>query len=1148
MTFLDELKLPLSGGAETLRAELSAGSARRVLTGLKGSSLALLIARLDRDLDDGRPWLLLTSQAAEAEALAEDLSSLGAEAVRYYPELEVLPYDRHNADRNLVSARIEVLDELADGKVRFLCMSARAWMRRVISPDQLRDLRFELSAGGEIDLEDFRLRLAAMGYREVGLVEEPGDFAVKGGIVDVFTPTAEEPVRMELFGDEIESLRSFDPSTQRSTGRQERARILPCSQVLLGEDAQRRALRELRKRHPADSILVEELSANFLDGVLFEGIDRYSAWFVEEVPVERYLSDGFRTVLVDEGAFRERWERMSSEVRRRHAKGTDNDEMLPPAEWGYLLEDELAPLLDRGELLLVEDELAEAVASPRAPVLKFASKGQPSFGSSVKELRGNLEGLTAEGYRIWIFCDNKGQAERLREILPDLGPSLELPVADLQHGFLLPEERVALYTDHEIFDRYKRIRRRRRLYKGAGPIRDRSVLRPGDYVVHVQHGIARYRGIEKMDVLGEERELLHLSYAEDQQLFVPVEQIHLVERYARQEDASPKLNRLGEKAWVRTRKKAEKAVRQMAAELIQLYAKREDSRGHAFPADTPWQSELEASFLYQDTPDQATAADAAKRDMEKPKPMDRLICGDVGFGKTEVAIRAAFKAVQAGKQVGVLVPTTILAQQHLQTFQERLRDYPVRVDMLSRFRKAAQIKQSLADLAAGEVDIVIGTHRLLGADVKFKDIGLLIVDEEHRFGVAHKEKIKRARAAVDVLTLTATPIPRTLNMSLGGIRDVSLIQTPPRDRLPVHTEIIAFDEEAIREAILREVDRGGQVFFVHNRVETIDAMAAFIQEQIPDIRVAVGHGQMSERQLEKVMVDFIEGEFDVLVSTMIIESGLDIPRVNTILVNRADRFGVAQLHQLRGRVGRSRQRAYAYLMVPRDRAITEESRRRLDALVEFDELGSGYKLALRDLEIRGAGNMLGVEQHGHMVAVGFDLYLRLVNEAVRELREGKSYSGEVRIESNLNAFLPDQYIPDAEQKMALYQKMGHIDRLEAARELAQEVRDRFGPPPPPVEKLFMLLEMKVLAQASGVSALKLGKRSRIEFQEGAVMDRKVIASLVETFGRSLLFRGQTPLTLELHGDGEDTLLLTRRLLRALEGQLSESRQPQSANH
>ncbi len=1147
MSFLDQLKLPLSGGAATLKSEYGAGSARHVLTGLKGSSLALLLARLDRELNDGKPWLLLTSQASEAEALAEDLVSLGAEGVRHYPELEILPYDRHNADRNLVSARIEVLDELADGKVRFLCMSARAWMRRVISPDLLRDLRFELRAGAQLDLEDFRIRLSGMGYREVGLVEEPGDFAVKGGIVDVFTPTADEPIRLELFGDEIESLRSFDPSTQRSTGKQDRARILPCSQVLLSEEAQRRALRELRKQYPADSILVEELSANFLDGILFEGIDRYSAWFVDEVPLERYLPKGYRGLLIDEGAFRERWDRMSAEVRRRHERGIDNDEMLPPAHWSFLFEDDLAALLDGPDMLFVEDELAEVVASPRAPVLKFKSKGQPSFGSSVKELRSDLEKLSGEGFRVWIFCDNKGQAERLREILPGMDEVLQLPVADLQHGFILPDERIALYTDHEIFDRYKRIRRRRRLYKGAGPIRDRSVLRPGDYVVHVQHGVARYRGIEKMDVLGEERELLHLSYAEDQQLFVPVEQIHLVERYARQEDASPKLNRLGEKAWVRTRKKAEKAVRQLAAELIQLYARREASRGHAFPIDTPWQSELEASFLYQDTPDQGAAADATKRDMEKPKPMDRLVCGDVGFGKTEVAIRAAFKAVQGGKQVGVLVPTTILAQQHLQTFQERLRDYPVRVDMLSRFRKATEIKKSLADLAAGDVDIVIGTHRLLGADVKFKDIGLLIVDEEHRFGVAHKEKIKRARAAVDVLTLTATPIPRTLNMSLGGIRDVSLIQTPPRDRLPVHTEIIAFDEEAIREAILREVDRGGQVFFVHNRVETIDAMAGFIQELIPDISVAVGHGQMSERQLEKVMVDFIEGEFDVLVSTMIIESGLDIPRVNTILVNRADRFGVAQLHQLRGRVGRSRQRAYAYLMVPRDRGITEDSRRRLDALVEFDELGSGYKLALRDLELRGAGNMLGVEQHGHMIAVGFDLYLRLVNEAVRELREGKSYSGQVRIESNLNAYLPDAYIPDAEQKMSLYQQMGHVDRLETAKELQKELRDRFGPLPPPVEKLFLLLELKVLAQAAGVSALKLGKRTRVEFQEGAIMEKKVIASLVETFGRSLLFRGQTPLTLELQGAGEDTLLLTRRLLTALEGRLGADHEPLTAD-
>ena len=1135
MSFIDNL-LRLSGASASLCAELNAGPARRVLSGLKGSSLPLLLARVDRELEgDAKPWLILTSQASEAEGIAEDLRTLGAEGVEHYPELEILPFDRHSADRNIVSQRVEVLDALERGQVRFLCTSVRAWLRRVMPPELLAERRFTLRAGDEIDLDRLDERLAALGYRKVGMVTEPGDFAVKGGIVDIYTPTHDEPFRLELFGDDIESLRSFDPATQRSSGRVESMTVLPCSQVLLGEIDRERAVREMHRIHPADSLLVEDLAASFLEGIPFEGIDRYSAFFVPEAPLARYFPGGFRPVLVDEAALLERWEHMDDEVARRHARALENDDFPPDPAAAYLDASTLRAMLDASEILFVEDEFAEALASPRAPVTKFAGKGQPSFGSSLKELRGDLERLAGEGFAISIFCDNKGQSERLAEIL---GPGLDaihLPVGDLQHGFLLPDERLAVYTDHEIFDRYKRIRRRRRLYKGAGPIRDRASLRPGDYVVHIQHGIARYQGMKKLEVLGEEREVLHLSYAEEQQLYVPVDQINLVERYASQDDATPRLNRLGEKAWVRTRKKAEKAVREMAADLLQLYARRQAAKGHPFGPDTTWQGELEASFLYQDTPDQAVAAAETKQDMEQAKPMDRLVCGDVGFGKTEVAIRAAFKAVQAGKQVAVLVPTTILAQQHLQTFSERLRDYPVRMDMVSRFRNSAQIKEALARLKAGELDIIVGTHRLLSADVAFKDLGLIVVDEEHRFGVAHKEKLKRARAAVDVLTLTATPIPRTLHMALGGIRDVSLIRTPPLDRLPVHTEIAAFDDEVMREAILREVDRGGQVFFVHNRVETIAAMAAHIQDLLPDLKIAVGHGQMGEKQLERVMVDFIEGEYDILVSTMIIESGLDIPRVNTILVNRADRFGLAQLHQLRGRVGRSRQRAYCYLLVPRDRNVTEESRLRLEALVEHDELGAGYKLALRDLEIRGAGNMLGAQQHGHVAAVGFDLYLRLVAQAVRELREGKSYSQEVRVEGRVNARIPDSYVQDPEQKMALYQKMGHIDRIEAAEELKAEVRDRFGELPGTVENLFLLLELKIRAQAAGVTRVDLGDPTRVELQAGATLPKPALGELARNFGREILFKGGDPLVLELRTAAGTRIEKTRKLLKSMEG-------------
>ncbi len=1143
MSFIKDLG-QLQGSGATLRNELAKGSLRRVVTGLKGSSLPLLLARLEREISETEsaqdriaPWLILCTQASEAEAIAEDLRTFGAKGVEFFPELEILPFDRHNADHNIVSQRVEVLEALTEGRVRFLVTSVRAWLRKVLPPEVLTQRRIKLSAGDELDLDEFAERLSAIGYRRVGMVEEPGDFAVKGGILDLFTPTCEEPFRLEFFGDELESLRRFDPGTQISTKRVDSVNVLPCSQVLLGMDDRHRAVRELHKLYPAESLLTEDLAHSFLEGIAFEGLDRYSAYFVPEAPLSRYLQGTIErpTLLIDEGALRERWNHMSDEIERRYKKGIKADDLLPEPDSAYLPRDAFDRLLASHNLLMIEDELAESLASPRAPVLKMGTKGQPAFGSSVNELRSNLADLSKQGYRLWIYCDNKGQADRLTDIISDQATDLHLPVGDLQNGFLIPAEKICIYTDHEIFDRYKRLRRRRRLFKGAGPIRDRATLRTGDFVVHVQHGVAKYKGMKKLDVLGEEREVLHLAYADEQQLYIPVEQIHLVERYSSKEDGTPRLNRLGEKAWIKTRQKAEKAIKEMAADLLRLYAMRESSKGFAYPEDTPWQKELEASFLYQDTPDQATAAAETKKDMQAERPMDRLVCGDVGFGKTEVAIRAAFKAVQAGKQVAVLVPTTILAQQHLQTFGERLRDYPVRIDMVSRFRTSKQIKETVSALSRGEVDIIVGTHRLLSADVAFKDLGLLIVDEEHRFGVAHKEKLKRARAAVDCVALTATPIPRTLHMSLGGIRDISLIRTPPRDRLPVHTEIIAFDEELMRDAILREVDRGGQAFFVHNRVETIEAMGSFLQKLLPDVRIRIGQGQMSEKELEKVMVDFIDGKFEVLLSTMIIESGLDIPRVNTILINRADRFGLAQLHQLRGRVGRSRQRAYAYLMIPADRSITDDSRRRLDALVEHDELGAGYKLALRDLEIRGAGNMLGAQQHGHISAVGFDLYLRLVSEAVRQLKDGKSFSQDTRVESHLQAHLPDDYVEDPEQKMILYQKMGHVDGLERAEAMKSEVRDRFGPLPESVENLFVLLDLKILAQSAGIARVDLRGRPRLELQEGATLAPKDIARLSEEFSGALEFKGSSPPVLELKAKGERGLKLARALLVAMAG-------------
>jgi transcription-repair coupling factor (superfamily II helicase) len=646
-------------------------------------------------------------------------------------------------------------------------------------------------------------------------------------------------------------------------------------------------------------------------------------------------------------------------------------------------------------------------------------------------------------------------------------------VGNLAGGFEVPELGLAVLTDHEIFERMRRRRAGRRFSRGIS-LKELLAMRPGDFVVHIDHGVGVYRGIERLPVDGQLTDCMKLEYAGGDKLFIPVDQLNLVQKYSAEEGHRPALSRLGTGQWAKTKARVKQSIKEMAGELMKLYALRKTRPGHGFSRDAIWQTEMEARFPYEETPDQLKAIQDVKGDMEQAVPMDRLVCGDVGYGKTEVAIRAAFKCVMDGKQVALLVPTTLLAQQHFDTVSERLKGYPVRIDMLSRFRTAKEARAVLAALAAGQIDLVIGTHRLLSKDVKFKDAGLIIVDEEHRFGVRHKERLKHMRTQVDVLTLTATPIPRTLNLALMGARDMSTIRTPPRDRRPIQTEITEFNDELIAYALMREADRGGQSFFVHNRVESIDAIGNYLRGLVPHLRIAVAHGQMRERQLEDVMRKFLEREFDVLVATMIIESGLDMPNVNTIVVNRTDTFGLAQLYQLRGRVGRSARKAYAYLLVPPARVITEQAMKRLKAIEEFEDLGSGFQLAMRDLEIRGAGNLLGTEQHGFILNIGFDLYTRLMEDAIRELR-GEAVPDEIRtrLVTDMEAFLPDDYVVDAAEKMNLYKRLADADTPEAVDELAGEVGDRFGRLPPAAANLFELRRLRIRGAAAGVEVLTL---------------------------------------------------------------------------
>ncbi len=912
-------------------------------------------------------------------------------------------------------------------------LMTRTMPRRAFVKSSLR-----VRAGTTISPHALARKLAQLGYEPVSVVTARGEFATRGGIVDLWPPAANAPIRLDFFGDEVDSLRSFDPSTQRTTHAVETALITPAREFLLppewaepipGEAAIARlhpdAASPLTYLPPRAIVLIDDWEA-FRDAVAA----------LEEQAASQIAPDSPRPYAV--------WEEITA--------------ALPPRTLA------LGPAGEAAQL------------PPRALAHRFA---QPQhYGGQLKPFMADLRRAAAGGDLAWIVSR---QAERLRDLWRK--PAENEPrfiKGSLEAGFALrtAKRRYHLLTDREIFGwRPPKVRRRPRP-KPAPPEIAYADLRPGDYVVHTDFGIGRFGGIVTRTLEGKQRDYLLIEYAQGDQLFVPVHQADRITRYVGPGDQPPTITRLGSGDWQTAKRKVREAVQKIAEELLELHAKRQVARGHAFSPDTEWQRELEASFPYVETEDQLRAIAAVKRDMESPRPMDRLICGDVGYGKTEVALRAAFKAVMDGKQVAMLVPTTVLAQQHFQTFRRRLAAFPVEVEMLSRFRTPAQQRGVINRLSAGQVDIVIGTHRLLSPDVEFKDLGLVIIDEEQRFGVTHKEHFKRLRATVDVLTLTATPIPRTLYLALTGVRDISVIETPPAERLPISTYVGPYDPKKVRTAILREIDRGGQVFFVHNRVRTILAMRRALEKLVPEARFAVAHGQMPERELAAVMEKFAAGEVDVLITTTIIESGLDFPNANTLIVDRADALGLAQLYQLRGRVGRGAVHAYAYFFRHPRKAPTPEGRQRLETLAENTHLGAGYAIAMRDLEIRGAGEILGTRQHGHMAAVGFHLYTKLLAAAVERLRgkEPKAAPAErppVSVELPLEIGLPPEYIPEMEQRLALYRRFANITSEEELEAALAELRDRFGEPPPPVENLFFQLRVKILAERAGVESVHI---------------------------------------------------------------------------
>ncbi|MBU6328583.1 MAG: transcription-repair coupling factor [Acidobacteria bacterium] len=1037
---------------------------------------AITIAALAQQTDR-RPLVVAVPTTGEAERLAHDLAVfLGPDAVEMLPAWETLPFERVSPGVETMGRRSRILWRLRDPhRVPAVVVTPVRSLVQRLGPHAADVEPVIVGVGDQLDPTELVSRLVAMGYRREGQVEHRGELAVRGSIVDLFPSTADAPVRIDLWGDEVDRLSEFSVVDQRSTTDRAEVEIFPCRELLPTAEVRARAAALVGSR-PWGREQWERLA----EGQIFDGMESWLPWLVdadgEEPEVLFDLVDDDALVLLLEPR------RLRDRAADLLAEEADLARSLSTT-WGVAATEQFPQLHVPFDRLLVRTgapvwTVTAVPEGPDTPTVQ-ANGWDPVVGEG-STLIPTLERLLAEGHRVVVAADGTGSADRIVSLLGEQGllfefderrrsdltaPGGRIVVAPIERGFVLPGIGLAVLSEADVTGRRRAHRRSRpRRAAAQGYFDD---LRTGDLVVHHQHGVARFGGMVKRAIGGVERDYLLLEYRGDDRLYVPSDQIDAVRHFTGGD--SPTLSRLGGGEWQRNKARVRAAVTEIAQELVVLYQKRVHEPGHAFGPDTPWQHELEAAFPYELTPDQRTAIDEVKADMEAPVPMDRLVCGDVGFGKTEVAIRAVFKAVQDGKQAAVLVPTTLLAQQHLQTFSDRFAGYPVRVEMLSRFLTTAQAKKVIDGLAAGEVDVVVGTHRLLSPELRFKDLGLLVVDEEQRFGVNHKEAIKALRVGVDVLTLTATPIPRTLEMSLTGIRDLTLLSTPPAARQPILTYVGEHDDRAVAEAIRREMLREGQVFFVHNRVQDIERVASHVRELVPEARIAVAHGQMDEGTLERVVLDFWEGEFDVLVCTTIIESGIDMPTVNTLVVDRADLLGLGQLHQLRGRVGRAGSRAYAYLLFPPERALSEQAHERLRTIGEATDLGSGFRIAMRDLEIRGAGNLLGTGQSGHIAAVGYDLYCEMVTEAVAELKgETPREPAEIKIEVPVDAHLPTDYVEREESRLEAYRRLATVASQQEVDDIRHEWEDRYGPVPAPAEALLAVARLRAECVRTGV--------------------------------------------------------------------------------
>ncbi len=1103
------------------------------VTGSQKSVLAALLMKISK-----QPLLYLVESPVRGKEVFDDLVNLlPANAVQFFPSLDSIPFEVLAQSHETRRKRLEVMEGLFTGRTKVIVTTLEALNKSLIPPEIFQKAVLNLQVGQRVKPEELLTHLVAVGYQGLDRVEDKGQFSLRGGILDIFPPTVENPLRIEFFDDEIESIRVFSVENQRSLCRVEEVSLLPATEFFFWSLDKERALQKIKheekevlkrlekrgKREAYDhfSEKIKQIEEFILYEQYFPGYEQLLPYFTKKkYTLFDYFSEKPLVIFDEPGRQRESSQGREKEIQETYLALLEKGKVLPGQVDNYLNWEEMWDIFRKMKVVFFS--LLPKKPSEVEPVnlVGILAKTTSLFMGKTRLLADELKELKRQKYTAVILVNSRERGERLRQGLRDLqvettyleepfdpqGGTVYITKGHLTSGFELTSWRLVVFTEHELYNQPKK-RMPRRMFQEGKKITVLEDLKVGDYVVHLNHGIGRYTGIEKLVVGDSEKDYLVIKYQGEDKLYVPTDQVGFLQKYSYQEGLTPKLSRLGGNEWNKVKSKVKGSVRDLAQELLILYAVRESQPGYAFPVDTPWQMEFEDAFPYEETEDQLKSIREVKRDMEKARSMDRLLCGDVGYGKTEVAIRAAFKAALDGKQTAVLVPTTVLAQQHYNTFRERFEGFPVIVDVLSRFRSAKEQKEIIKNLEQGKIDIIIGTHRLLSKDIALKNLGLLIIDEEQRFGVMHKEKLKKLRKTVDVLTLTATPIPRTLQMSLTGVRDMSVIETPPEDRYPVQTFVVEYSPQLAKEAIRREMGRGGQVYYVHNRVENIGKVSLEIQELVPEARVGIAHGQMTEVQLENVMLDFMEGLLDILVCTTIIESGLDIPNVNTLLIDEADKLGLSQLYQLRGRVGRSNRVAYAYLTYKKDKVLSEIAEKRLNAIREFTELGSGFKIAMRDLEIRGAGNILGAEQSGQIAAVGFDLYCRMLEEAVREAK-GEEVTEEktVTIDIQVKAFIPQEYISENSTKIDFYQRINAVKRKEELQQLAEELKDRFGEPPAVLINLLKIAAVKLVAASSKVISIVQEKeliKLKIEDDHGLTGNK--LMDLARRYRRQISF-------------------------------------------